>query len=926
MHNTNGVSVSENSTIPQLTGDAASARDHDGSHIQIIASAGSGKTETVSQRVARLVADGVEPSEIVAFTFTTRAADELKSRIRERVEHVAGEAQANKLGSMYVGTIHGFCFQMLTQHVATYESYDVMDEKQATAFVQRWASQISVKQFSPKNALYDGIARFLQNVDVVENEMIELDQLPPDFAESLETYYGLLDEHRLLTYGLQIGRAVEELEKPEVRERIAASIKHLIVDEYQDVNPAQERLVQLLSKPIGSADLVVVGDDDQAIYQWRGSTVENITTFAERYENVTQFQLLTNRRSRPGIVGLANDFAHTIDGRLDKSMLPDRPDNGPAVDIVTNHATEADEAEEIARTIQLLRGKGFNYRDMAILVRGRVSYKVLMEKLEEYGIPLQPGDRTGLFEQADADFLGRFFAWLVDYQWKAGQYSSTYTTVDAASLKDRAADIYGVTGKDWLPVDKYIHARKRDVETADSRQVSLVDIAYRLCGLLGVPDWDVADPIRASRLGTIARFVQFVADYEAAMKHSRVSNKDGESHQVGTSDQGSWYFKNFAGLMTNYANGTYRDFEGEEDLVSDSVELMTIHAAKGLEWPIVFLPSLTKSRFPSSKSGRQQDWIVPRDLFQPERYEGSDADERRLFYVAMTRAREWLSLSAHERVTTRKGAISPYIEFASDAYELTLDEPPAWNESNGIVDDQTLQITYSELADYLNCGLSYRLRNRIGFPPAIVEQIGYGRAVHHLLRTIAEETQRTGRSMKPADVDRILAQEFFLPFAGRAVSDNLRAAARKLVFGYLDKHGSEMHQVWQTERPFELAVDGALISGRADVILDVSPDRTESLAILDYKTSVSDQDFGLQLQVYAEAGTREGLEVRGAFVHELGSNDRTQIDTSAEARAQAVKTVETAVGDIKSGKFDASPSKPKCTHCDVRALCRKSMA
>ncbi len=915
-----------NSSIPTLSGDAAKARDHDGSHIQIIASAGAGKTETVSQRVARLVADGVEPSEIVAFTFTKRAAEELKGRIRERVEAVAGEMEANKLGSMYVGTIHGYCFQMLTQNVASYEAYDVMDENQTTAFVQRWSNQINVKQFGARGGMFSGIKRFLENVSVVENEMIDVDELPEAFRDSLETFYRLLDEHRLLTYGLQIARAVEELEKNDVRDQIAATVAHLIVDEYQDVNPAQERLIQLLAKPIGSADLVVVGDDDQSIYQWRGSTVENITTFADRYEDVAQFKLLTNRRSRPGIVSIADKFAQTIPGRLEKEMLPDREENGPALNITINHATEQDEAREIARTIQILRSKGFLYRDMAILVRGRVAYKAIMEELEEFGIPLQPGDRAGLFEQADADFLGKFFAWLVDYDWKSGQYSAVFEKVTIEDMKGRAESIYGVIGKDWSAVEKFLLKTKGKVDTADSRRVSLVETAYDLCGLLGVKEWDVNDNLRASRLGTIARFVQFVADYEAAMKHARVSNADGGPRQVGTSDQGAWYFKNFASLMLNYANGNYRDFEGEEELASDSVELMTVHGAKGLEWPIVFLPSLSKSRFPSSKAGRANDWIVPRHLFEPSRYEGSDADERRLFYVAMTRAREWLSLSTHEKVTKQNVRISPYIEFASDKYDAELDEPPAWGESDAILDDGVLQITYSEIADYLSCGLSYRLRNRIGFPPAIVEAIGYGRAVHHLLRTIAEETKRTGKTMGPADVDRILAQEFFLPFAGRAVSDNLRASAKKLVTGYLDKHSDELHQVWQTERPFELAVDGALISGRADVILDQSPDKTETLAIVDYKTNVSDQDFGLQLQIYTEAGLREGLDVRGAFVHELGSDTRETIDTSASARADAVKTVEAAVVGIKEGKFEADPTKSKCTHCDVRALCRKSMA
>ena len=123
-----------------------------------------------------------------------------------------------------------------------------------------------------------------------------------------------------MSFGTQIIRAVEALGDPEVHAKVTADLQHLIVDEYQDVNPAQERLIELLAKPNGQADLVVVGDDDQAIYQWRGSAVANIVTFADRYPDVTKFELLTNRRSRPAIVELANAFAQTIPGRLAKEM------------------------------------------------------------------------------------------------------------------------------------------------------------------------------------------------------------------------------------------------------------------------------------------------------------------------------------------------------------------------------------------------------------------------------------------------------------------------------------------------------------------------------------------------------------------------------------------------------------------------------
>lgn len=909
--------------IPELSGDAQLARDFDGGHIQIIASAGSGKTETVAQRVARLVSDGVDPKEIVAFTFTTRAAEELKSRIRERVEARAGVEVADKLGTMYVGTIHGYCFQLLSEHIGIYESYEVLDENQLAAFVLRFATRLNVKQFSPRQGMFDGISRLLENIQIVENELLPWDEMPADFAEASQHLYQLLDEHHLLTYGLQIDRAIKELEKPEVHESVTAGLKHLIVDEYQDVNPAQEKLISLLATPIGKANLVVVGDDDQAIYQWRGSTVENITTFAERYENVTQFQLLTNRRSRPEIVELANTFAATIPGRLEKAMEPSRAPNGPAIDIVANHEYEVDEARDIAEIIQKLRSQGFRYRDMAILVRGKVAYPTLMEALADFGIPLQPGDRTGLFDQADADFLGRVFSWFIGNDWKIGQYGTNFEPVTIEDIGVRARQLYGCNDTDIDELKRQLTKIKESVGEVDSRRVSLVDTVYSILETLGIKDWDLSDELLTSRLGTIARFADFVADYEVVTKHARMSTEE-EARQIGAADQREWYYRNFAIHMSNYARGAYSDFEGEDDLLSDSVELMTIHAAKGLEWPIVFLPSLTAKRFPSSRNGQTKNWIVPREMFDATRYEGTDADERRLFYVAATRAREWLSLSAHERVSKQKSSTSPYLQEVQKAHQAVLDLPPAWTEANDIDDESVLQITYSEIAAYISCGLSYRLRHRIGFPPAIVEEIGYGKAVHHLMRAIAEERTKLGRDLAPAEVDRILATDFFLPFAGRAVSDNLRRAARKLVFNYLDEHSEDMSRVWQIERKFELAIDGALISGRADVILDRHEGKPDNLAIVDYKTSTDEQEFDLQLQIYTEAGIREGLEVRGAFVHDLAENSRAEVDTSTSAREEAIELVEKAVEGIKNREFDAKPEVSKCARCDVRALCKQA--
>ena len=260
--------------------------------------------------MAELFAAGVAPDAVVAFTFTERAAESLRVRIEERVEHRLGASFLDKLNGCFIGTIHAYCFRLLQQHVPLYDTYDVLDEHRLAAFLTREARSIGLKDLSPEHRLFEGIQIFLANNEVVDNELLDLNLLDEPLKGMIERFRGLLADYHLLTYGQIISLAVGELDHPEVRRAVCSTLRHLIVDEYQDVNPAQEALIRKLAGP--EVELCVVGDDDQSIYQWRGSDVENIVTFRQRYPGATPFTLNINRRSRPDVIKTANDFATTI--------------------------------------------------------------------------------------------------------------------------------------------------------------------------------------------------------------------------------------------------------------------------------------------------------------------------------------------------------------------------------------------------------------------------------------------------------------------------------------------------------------------------------------------------------------------------------------------------------------------------------------
>src|SRR5262249_24430584 len=316
-------------------------------------------------------------------------------------------------------------------------------------------------------------------------------------------------------------------------------------------------------------------------------------------------------------------------------------------------------------------------------------------------------------------------------------------------------------------------------------------------------------------------------------------------------------------------------------------------------------------------------------VFTPEarrRYEGSEAEERRLFYVALTRAKDVVYLSRF-RKKTNKFQPSPFlVEVAGGepavAGSLPLPEPfvPPSDEP-----EEPPTVSFSELASYEGCPLRYRFSTSFGFRPQLVRELGYGRAIHHILRHVAELTKKKKALPIAAEVEKVFEDAFYLPFANNATFDQLLGQAKGLVKKYLSDYSDDLLRVWETERAFELHLEQGGVNGRADVILDHEGGKVSHLAIVDYKTAndrKSDDIYAFQLAIYAAAGRGEGLKVDAAYLHALKEGERRGVPVDTVAVKVAKKRADVLIEGIVGGEFPERPEASKCRGCDVRAICK----
>ena len=911
----------------QFTAAQRRAVEHAGRNLQLIACAGSGKTEVVARRVAHLLtpgrADSLLPRNLVAFTFTDKAAAELKERILTRTREALGDIPG--LAEMFVGTIHAFCLELLKSEVPKYLKFEVLNEVQQGLFVDRNCKQCglttstdlqgtSLKRYKDTNNYIRALSVLIES-DRVEEQLRECSLLA-----GLDDYQALLDERGYLDYSSILQAAVEVLTNDDgLRDRLAERVKYVIVDEYQDVNPVQEAIVWSLHE-LGSR-ICVVGDDDQTIYQWRGSDVENILTFAERYPDVDQIAIEENFRSSDGIVETARPFIEKNAARLTKAMKPTGAQPYEPGDIVAlSFQTPAEEALHLVASARALRGAAFNegggerglsWSDMAILLRSvKANGEPITDALRAAGIPFVVTGMTNLFGTAEAEAARQLFYFIGDHGTDAVALEQAWNAanlgLDAVSL--RAAIEGAIIAKAAL--------KNEDQKRWGQYSIQRVFLAF--LEKAGVREESVSNGRGEVVFYNLGKFSQLISDFESIHFHSKPLEK----------------YASFADFLEYRVEDAYPEgWQDNQYANPDAVRITTIHQAKGRQWPVVFVPAMLKNRFPAKKMGGRNVWhLIPRSGVKGQpRFEGTIEDERRLFYVAMTRSQKflhvtWAPVSGNQLFQTRSQfwddiLVSKFVKRKSPDYTTRkrLQPSPRAGMANVV-------FSFSDLKYFFECPYQFKLRVLYGFNAPIHEALGYGKSLHDALAEVHARAIR-GDVAKLAEVPTLVATHLHAPYAYPALRQQLEVAAERVLRDYLQDNATLFDKIEFSEKQVEIGLgDGVSVVGRIDLVRRIDTNETTIVDLKSTRRAQAEAVTETQLHVYA-LGYQEltGRQPDYVEIYELDERVRKPRSVDDEFISDVKSRTRDAARALRSGDLAAAPTEAKCGSCDYRGMCSSSV-
>jgi DNA helicase-2/ATP-dependent DNA helicase PcrA len=591
------------------------AVEHPGGPVLVVAGAGSGKTRVLTARVARLLASGVAPESVLAFTFTNRAAREM----RERLEREVGPAAR----ALWMGTFHATAVRILRREAGRLgldRDFVIYDREDQESVIREVLRELHLAEGQRPAAVLGRISD-AKNALVDPAEMARTAMTPSArlIADVYARYQAGLRARRALDFDDLIAETVRLLrDHAEAGERWSRRFEHVLVDEYQDTNHAQFRLVMELSRVHGN--LFVVGDDDQSIYGWRGADLANVLEFEHAFPGAAVLRLEQNYRSTGAILRAANAVIEHNRDRTGKTLWCDREEGAPLV--FTLAIDEVDEARHVRRALEDQVRRGRRLSDCAVLYRTNAQSRALETELGRHRVPYQIVGGVAFYQRREVKDLLAYLRLTVDPA-DAVSFWRVWNTPrrglgDAVRARVEERMAAGAT-----PVEAL-----RSLAAPGALPRAARAGAESLLGLLDELDARRAEPADAL-LGCVLERTGYL-EHLAAEGGSAAEERRANVAELGAA----------AAAFHAAASGGLREFLAEAALVSDAdsieesvdrVLLLTAHNAKGLEFPVVIVSGLEEGLFPHATALERREELE---------------EERRLFYVAITRARDEVRLTA----------------------------------------------------------------------------------------------------------------------------------------------------------------------------------------------------------------------------------------------------------------------------------------
>lgn len=771
-------------SISNLNKEQKAAVEYTEGPLLIVAGAGTGKTTVISEKINHIISSGLaQPEEILALTFTENAATEMEERVTESI--------AIAYSDMQISTFHAFCQRLLEQYgldIGLPSHFSLLTDTQAWLLVEEHLDNFDLDYYRPLGNPTQYIKEMLRHFSTCKDELVSPEQYLQftesqnlakgnveledgdvryrELANAYHTYNQLLIDHESFDFGDLIYYCVKLFDlRPHVLEKVQKQYKYILVDEFQDVNWAQYVLVKKLAS--GSSQLTVVGDDDQSIYAFRGASVSNILRFKEDFDNSKEIVLTKNYRSTKEILDLAyQSIEHNNPDRLEvkldinKKLQAEQTFDSPHVEHI--HAeTGEEEIRFIVEKIKELKKKhkDATWDDFAILVRANSHAKPIVHALEQAAVPYEYLASSGLYYQPIVIDCINYLRLLVDYK----DSNAMYRMLLLPPLKLDPKDLQMLThGAKRKGVTLYTALRRADefklskhgVETCQtirkfvesgSKRATFVKptvLLYEFLEGTGYFDYLLkkeadGNPEAIRRISHVTQLFQYIEAYEAAAQEPSVRS----------------FMQYFERILNSGDSGQlYQPFD-----TPDSVNIMTVHGSKGLEYRFVFVVHLADGRFPSRR--KSTPLPLPDELIHEILPEG-DAhyqEERRLFYVAVTRAKEQLYLTSAEKYTAKRASkLSRFlVEVGIDQGRRKKNEhqksenqfisKPSTRKKDKPIDIHHYELpktfSFSQIQTFLKSPYEYKLSYVLKIPQRGASYMSFGNSIHLTLQKFYSRVQ-----------------------------------------------------------------------------------------------------------------------------------------------------------------------------------------